>query len=68
MKLSDYIASLPRSKNICEMAGVSKQTLSHLRNGRQVRASTLISIARATKGKVSVEEIYDEYFVKKEKT
>ena len=61
MKLTEFIedTGTPIAK-LAKKAGVSTQTLHNLLGGRDVKASTLVKVQRATKGKVTCEEIYEE--------
>lgn len=67
MKLSQFFEETGMPITIfSKRSGVTTATLYNLFQGRDVRGSVLISIERATKGKVSAKEIYEEYVEEKE--
>lgn len=66
MKLSEYIEDMGISvAKLTRISGLTKRSIYNLMNEkRDIRLSTAVKIERATKGKVTCREIYEEYIEK----
>lgn len=66
MKLSEYFEEYQVSvAKFAKKVGVAPMTIHNLLEGRDVKLSIGVKIQRATKGKVTCEEIYVELIEKK---